>query len=457
MKLLICALLAGALAVVPALAQEATPDADYFVEAVVDNPTPFVGQQVTYTFRLYHAVDLENLLFQPAGFEGFSRAAVTSDGQGALAFTRSYAAVANGRQYQVSELDTILFPLRSGDIEIAPSVLLLAETVFRDEQELATNPVQIQVQPLPDGAPEDFDGAVGRFEMQAVLDRASATLGEPITLRLTITGSGNFEQLAPPELPTPAGWRVYENRARQSTGVTGGLLVGDKTFEWLIVPNETGTQTLPEVSLAFFDPESLAYRSVSTSPVTLEIFPGEGESSQLPSLLAEAFVRGQSTLPLKPVPAIIEPTDLYPGIGFWILWLLPPVGAALSWWWTVNQRHKQVNRAKNRQSKALHRAREHLEHTQKLRSNDACRVISEAIFLYFADKLDAVPIGLTQADVAHAMETHEIQNSLNRRVTACLELADEGRYAPVESVDIRSLHKDTLDALTELDERWNAA
>jgi len=31
---------------------------DYFVEAVVDNPAPFVGQQITYTFRLYHAVDL---------------------------------------------------------------------------------------------------------------------------------------------------------------------------------------------------------------------------------------------------------------------------------------------------------------------------------------------------------------------------------------------------------------
>jgi hypothetical protein len=423
---------------------------------VVDNPTPFVGQQVTYTFRLYHAVDLENLLFQPAGFEGFSRAAVASGVPGALAFTRSYASVANGTQYQVSELDTILFPLRSGDIEIAPSVLLLAETVFRDEQELTTNPVQIQVQPLPDGAPAEFNGAVGRFEMQAVLDRASAALGEPLTLQLTITGSGNFEQLAPPELPTPAGWRVYENRARQSTGVTGGLLVGEKTFEWLIVPNETGTQTLPEISLTFFDPETLAYHSVSTLPVTLEIFPAEGESSQLPSLLDESFALEQSSQRLRPIPAAIQSTDLYPGIGFWLLWVLPPGVAALSWAWAGHQRHKQVDRVKIRQSKALRRAQAHLQNTSKLRSNDGCRVISEAIFLYFADKLDTVSTGLTQVDVIQAMETCEISNSLRQRVITCLALADEGQYAPVDAVDIQSLHQETLDALTVLDERWDA-
>jgi hypothetical protein len=455
LKRLFIALLVGMLDMVPALAQEAAPGADYFVEAVVDNSTPFVGQQVTYTFRLYHAVDLENLLFQPAGFEGFSRAAGASTGQGALAFTRSYAAVADGRQYQVSELDTILFPLRAGGLDIAPSVLLLAETVFRDEQELSTNPVQIEVQPLPDNAPAEFNGAVGRFEMQAVLDRASATLGEPITLRLTVTGSGNFEQLAPPELPTPAGWRVYQNRATQSTGVTGGLLVGEKTFEWLIVPNETGTQNLPEVSLTFFDPETLTYRSVSTSPVTLEIFPAEGESSQLPSVLDE--VLGQLPRSLKPVPAAIQATELYPGIGFWLLWLLPPCGAGLSWMWAMHQRHKRVDRVKIRQSIALRRAQRHLQNAQKLRSNDACRVMSEAIFLYFADQLDTVATGLTQADVTQAMQTQGIDESLLQRVAACLELADEGRYAPIDSVDIQLLRNDTLDVLIALDRHWNAA
>ena len=453
MKQLVIFLLCFLLTISLVSAQEAAPGADYFVEALVDNPTPFVGQQVTYTFRLYHAVDLENLLFQAADFEGFSRTDNSAAEQG---FTRSYAAVVNGRQYQVSELDIILFPLRPGNIEIAPSVLVLGETVFRDEQQLATNPVQVQVQPLPEGAPEGFNGAVGRFEMQAVLDHASVTLGEPITLRVTITGSGNFEQLAPPELPVPEGWRVYENPTTQSTGVTGGLLVGEKTFEWLIVPSQTGSQTLPEVTLTFFDPETLAYRSVSTSPVTLEIFPAEGEPSQLPSLLDEALASGQSALPLKPIPAVVQPVNLHPDAVFWMLWFIPPAGAALSAWWAVKQHRKRINQVEIRQSKALRRAHAHLQHAHNLPSHDACRVISEAVFLYFGDKLNREATGLTQDEVKQAMAEHRVNGSLRERIVACLEWADEGRYAPSGAINIQSLQKRTLDTLAAVDEAWDA-
>ena len=40
-------------------AQGAPPTEDYFVEAQVDDDTPYVGQQVTYTFRFYAAYWME--------------------------------------------------------------------------------------------------------------------------------------------------------------------------------------------------------------------------------------------------------------------------------------------------------------------------------------------------------------------------------------------------------------
>jgi hypothetical protein len=165
---------------------------------------------------------------------------------------------------------------------------------------------------------------------------------------------------------------------------------------------------------------------------------------------------GQTTMALKPVPAAIPASAVYPRVGFWLLWLLPPGGAALSWVWASHQRHKRVDRVQIRQSKALRQARAHLRNTPGLRSNDGCRVINEAIFLYFADKLDTISRGLTQADVTQAMEIREIPSSLRQRVAVCLELADEGQYAPIDVVDVQSLHQITLDALTTLDERWDA-
>jgi hypothetical protein len=90
-----------------------------------------------------------------------------------------------------------------------------------------------------------------------------------------------------------------------------------------------------------------------------------------------------------------------------------------------------------------------------LRSNDACRVISEAMFLYFGDKLDTNGMGLTQADLIAALERHGIRDYSLVQVIRCLELADEGRYAPVGSVNSRSLLQQTLDALAAIDSRWS--
>ncbi len=428
------------------LVQVNTPGADYYVEAVVDNPAPYVGQQITYSFRLYQAVDLENLLYEPSTFEGFWQAQMGPA-------TQSTQQI-NGRQYQITQIDTALFPTRVGDIEIAPSAMILPETVFRDEQRLATNPVTVQVQPLPEGAPVGFSGAVGRFNMQATLDRQSATLGEPITLQLTITGSGNLEQLPAPELPVPEDWRIYQNPPRYTSAITGGLLVGEKTYTWLIVPSHTGTQTLPEVTLSYFDPEALAYRSVSTSPVTLEIFPADSQSGE-PSPNLDAILAASGTvLSLKPVPAVIQSDSLYPGLPFWLLWLIPPGCAAVSGWWLVQQRRRQANRLKIRQSRALRRAQGHLDTAQNVRSNDACRTIAEAVFIYFGEKLNREGAGLNQSDLQRAMEAHQVSDLVSKRIFVCLEQADEGRYAPSGSIDSQMLLRRTQEALAALDAAW---
>ena len=44
---------------------------DIYVESSIDNPNPYVGQQVIYNFKLYDAVGLTNPLYQPSNFEGF--------------------------------------------------------------------------------------------------------------------------------------------------------------------------------------------------------------------------------------------------------------------------------------------------------------------------------------------------------------------------------------------------
>jgi hypothetical protein len=135
-------------------------------------------------------------------------------------------------------------------------------------------------------------------------------------------------------------------------------------------------------------------------------------------------------------------------------WLIPPGLAVLCWWWSARRERKQRDFIKIRQSKALRHAQGYLQSVQKLPSNDACHRVSEAVFMYFGDKLNRESAGLTQADLRQMMDMYQVNQMLQERVVTCLEAADEGRFAPVDSINIPPLLKDTLETLASVDAVW---
>ena len=59
------------------------------------------------------------------------------------------------------------------------------------EVEASTEPVPLEVQPLPAGAPAGFKGAVGQFTLESKLVPEQVNEGEPITWTLSLKGTGN--------------------------------------------------------------------------------------------------------------------------------------------------------------------------------------------------------------------------------------------------------------------------
>jgi hypothetical protein len=67
---------------------------EYFVEAAVSNPAPFVGQQITYSFRLYSRVSRTNrgAIVDPS-FDGFWKREFGTRSRSTGSFTRLRNAV----------------------------------------------------------------------------------------------------------------------------------------------------------------------------------------------------------------------------------------------------------------------------------------------------------------------------------------------------------------------------
>src|SRR5439155_20372590 len=118
----------------------------------------------------------------------------------------------NGRSFGVALLKkVVLFPLTAGDARIQPLAFTVAVAapprdffdVFGTTQtvRIESKPVVIRVLPLPEkDKPKEFTGGVGQFSLAGLLDRPTSTNGEPVSLTIRVSGSGNLRMVDKPEL-----------------------------------------------------------------------------------------------------------------------------------------------------------------------------------------------------------------------------------------------------------------
>ena len=76
--------------------------------------------------------------------------------------------------------------------------------------DVKSNPLTIIVDPIPTNAPSGFSGAIGRFAFNANVDTRNVKAGDPITLRVSVMGSGNIKLVTPPKPQLPADMGSHE-------------------------------------------------------------------------------------------------------------------------------------------------------------------------------------------------------------------------------------------------------
>ncbi len=145
--------------------------------------------------------------------------------------------------------------------------------------------------------PADFSGAVGQFEIEASASPTSVNVGDPITLRLKISGTGNFDRVSTEMLASDSHWKTYSPKnhfdAEDSVGYQG-----TKTFEQPVIPNEAGATSIPAVSFSYFNPETKQYVTRTTAPVAVTI----GGSSVAPAASNPVVAAAPAPTPTSAAP-----------------------------------------------------------------------------------------------------------------------------------------------------------
>jgi len=147
----------------------------------------------------------------------------------------------------------------------------------RNEQRsvpVAADPETLLGLPLPThNVPASFHGAVGNFQMSFSASPTNLTVGDPITVRVQITGRGALETLTLPEPPAWKDFKLYPPTTEVKTADALGVQ-GTKLFEQVVVPQNADIRELPALEFSFFDPEQKAYRTLRQPAVPLQVQPG---------------------------------------------------------------------------------------------------------------------------------------------------------------------------------------
>ncbi len=174
--------------------------------------------------------------------------------------------------------------------------------------------------------PADFSGALGQFTISAEASPDHVAAGDPITLRLTVTGQGNFDRVSSDLLKNSPDWKSYKPVARFAPTDSVGS-EGTKTFEQAVVPLQAGHLRIPPVNFSYFDPESATYVTRTTTPIAIEVAPVANPSAAAPVAAPTSSVEqpefapnrvepGQFTSTLRPL--FLQPWFLFANCFAWV-------------------------------------------------------------------------------------------------------------------------------------------
>ena len=112
---------------------------------------------------------------------------------------------------------------------------------------LRSQPLSIEVLPLPAEAPEGFENIIGQFNISAELGKNDLEVGDTTTLTVTVSGKGNVQDITFEEPDLKGYFKIYPDKPEFHQTVQNNQITGKKVFKFALVPLEAGNRTLPKL------------------------------------------------------------------------------------------------------------------------------------------------------------------------------------------------------------------
>ena len=438
----------------PAVADVVAGHEVAFLKLLVPKSKVYVGEPMVGQLELYLRDDVQDVRgFQltSSAADGFS--AGKTEQQGAHRRTQI-----GNHVYTIIPLLLPLTAVRSGTLTLGPFTANVVvglpaqngeggDPFFRQffhqtEQKqlaLSTESITVESRPLPtQNQPANFNGAVGDFTLSATAGPTTVTVGDPITVRVQISGHGALDTIS---LPLQDAWRdfkTYPPTTKVEASDQFGFQ-GTKTFEQIISPQNSDVHELPALTFSFFNPADGQYHTLTQPALPLVI--KTTSATPMPALATAKSAAPEPAppdlLPLKEQlgPLIQNPSPWITQPGFAATQSLPVLAflAALVW-------RKRTDNLANNPRLRRHRAVAQLvagglnDLKQQAAANHPDEFFATLFRLLqeqLGERLDCPASAITE----NVVEEHALLRAAPAPLRAALrehfQLCNQARYAPV--------------------------
>lgn len=259
-----------------------------FVLVDVSKKTCYPGEAVKAVYQLYSRVNLDAHITKRPSFSGFSTVDLPEPTNSEFEIVNR-----NGKQFKVYNVRSVqLYPLLTGS-QILEEVEIEATVQYRKvygqqpglfydpyapsntinyPYVIKSDPVVVEVIPFPTkGKPAGFNGVTGKFNITSSLNQPELSRNEAGSLKVEITGSGNWAMLQAPKINWPDDVDVYEPSIKESLDSQAIPITGTRVYEYPFSTDKPGKFTIPSINLTFFNPEQKQYESINTQSFTVEV------------------------------------------------------------------------------------------------------------------------------------------------------------------------------------------
>ena len=454
-------------------AGSAISGSDLFIKVSANKKRVHEQEPILLTYKVYTQVELTQLEGKMPDLKGFHTQEVPLPQQKTF-----HTETVNGRPYKcVTWSQYVMYPQMTGRLEI-PSITFKGIVVQQNrnvdpmeaffnggsgyievKKDIKAPGITLQVDPLPQ-RPANFSGGVGKFNISASLDKKEVKAGEPITLRVVVGGIGNLKLLKQPVVNFPKDFDKYDAKVTDKTRLTANGVEGNMVYDFLAVPRNQGSYTIPSVEFTYYDTSKNAYKTIKTQPFKLEVEKGDGSTGESEDFASQD--KDIHTIKLGKVEQHKANEMFFGSFGYWVSLLMPLIAFVVL---LIVFRRRAIENAdivKKRSNRAGKIATKRLRLANKLmlqgKQGEFYDEVMRALWGYMSYKLNMPAEKLNRDNIRETLARHFVDDATIEKFTTALDECEFERYAPGDAAgNMNRTFESAMTAIMDIENAINEA